>query len=68
MDDMGQCTKYYPKQFRQDTEMNVGGYPAYRRRELFPKRGTNGETQLVPRSVPGLNASETCCEYICRAI
>ena len=51
MDDMGQCTKFYPKQHRQDTEMNVGGYPAYRRRELFPKRGADGGIVFAPRSV-----------------
>ena len=27
--------KPYPKEFRDDTEMNVGGYPAYRRRRQF---------------------------------
>ena len=51
MNDMGQCSKFYPKQPRQDKEMNVAGYPAYRRRELFPKPASNGEVQLVTRSV-----------------
>mgnify|MGYP003317205992 CR=1 FL=1 len=36
MDELGQCSKRYPKSTREETELNVGGYPAYRRRTLFP--------------------------------
>ena len=30
--DNGNCSKHYPKQFREETTMNENGYPYYRRR------------------------------------
>ncbi|GBO29144.1 hypothetical protein AVEN_175445-1 [Araneus ventricosus] len=32
----GQCCKSFPKQFKDDTEENVNGYPIYRRRATEP--------------------------------
>jgi len=39
MTELGQCSKHYPKQAKDETELNVGGYPAYRRRQRFPPIG-----------------------------
>ncbi|GBL74446.1 hypothetical protein AVEN_220506-1 [Araneus ventricosus] len=33
---VGQCCKSFPKQFKDDTEENVNGYPIYRRRATEP--------------------------------
>ena len=38
----GQCQKNFPKQFREETDANIDGYPAYRRRN-------NGESFQVGR-------------------
>ena len=43
MNELGQCGKHYPKAPRTETELNVGGYPAYKRRELFPPTGMSGK-------------------------
>jgi hypothetical protein len=39
MDELGKCSKCFPKAPREETEVNVGGYPAYRRRLRFPPVG-----------------------------
>ena len=32
----GKCKAHFPKEFGKTTELNVGGYPLYRRREMEP--------------------------------
>ena len=32
LDDEGKCTKFFPKEFRNETEWSLDGYPLYRRR------------------------------------
>eukprot|EP00973_Karenia_brevis_P095350 12426927-Karenia_brevis.AAC.1 len=39
MTELGQCSKYYPRPAREETELDVGGYPAYRRMVFFPPSG-----------------------------
>ena len=39
MTELGQCSKFFPKAYRTETELNVGGYPAYKRRQFFPPAG-----------------------------
>ncbi|GBN97189.1 hypothetical protein AVEN_105283-1 [Araneus ventricosus] len=41
----GQCCKSFPKQFKDDTEENVNGYPIYRRRATEPV-----QDMMQPRS------------------
>jgi len=43
MTELGQCSKHFPKTPRCETELNVGGYPAYRRRQYFPSSGESGQ-------------------------
>ena len=46
------CTKSYPKLPREETAVNLNGYPAYRRREASPpvtvKKGRLGVGSVVP--------------------
>lgn len=53
MTELGKCSKHFPKQPRDDTEINVGGYPAYRRRLRFPPIGEPSaeNAQWTTRSV-----------------
>ena len=53
MDELGQCSKRFPKASREETEVNVGGYPAYRRRLRFPPAGVPDAPceQWLPRSI-----------------
>ena len=46
----GLCTKFYPKDWREETVVNLNGYPAYRRRRSAPLR-TVAKGLLDTRSV-----------------
>ncbi|GBM42282.1 hypothetical protein AVEN_234999-1 [Araneus ventricosus] len=49
----GQCCKSFPKQFKDDTEENVNGYPIYRRRVTEPVQV--GKYSIVNRWVVPYN-------------
>ena len=53
MNELGQCSKRFPKPPRDETEVNVGGYPAYRRRLRFPPAGETDapKERWVTRSI-----------------
>lgn len=51
----GLCTKYYPKPWREETVVNLNGFPAYRRRELHPLP-TVAKGVLDGRSIVPYNA------------
>ena len=48
----GQCSKNYPKELRKQTNINVNGYPEYKRTEAVPlrtvKNGLLGVANVVP--------------------
>ena len=54
MNALGQCSKHYPKAARSETELNVGGYPAYRRREIFPPTGMGDDAPNVDPEEQGV--------------
>ena len=51
----GVCTKNYPKKFASETQVKVGGYPEYRRRESMPlltaKHGVLDTRSVVPHNL-----------------
>ena len=51
----GLCTKNYPKKFIAETQLKVGGYPEYRRRETEPlitaKHGLLDTRSVVPHNL-----------------
>ena len=51
----GLCTKDYPKKFTAETQLKVGGYPQYRRRETTPvrtaKHGILDTRSVVPHNI-----------------
>ena len=64
MTELGQCSKHFPKAPREETEVNVGGYPAYRRRLRFPPadKPHASKEQWVSRSIKhGEQDSDDCC-------
>ncbi|XP_056698148.1 uncharacterized protein [Spinacia oleracea] len=71
----GHCTKYYPKDFNDDTVIGEDGYPAYRRRNngrIAEKNGhTIDNTFIVPYNVDLLVKYqahinvEVCNKYTC---
>lgn len=53
----GKCSKYYPKDFREETVLNADGYPFYRRRNdgrTILKRGTLFDNRHVVPYCPQL--------------
>ena len=50
----GACTKKYPKEFQEDTELHANGYPKYRRRDTSP-RVTKSEHVVDVRNVVPYN-------------